>query len=117
MFDYKNYFNCHEHGMQLNNVPRAFVSHCCSVIREILLLNGHQDVLLLYLFNIWFKRDIMITEEFEDTKGVIRIRKSKDRKHNGQKHKQRSTKHTHQNKRSSYTIPTKNWKGKQFLLH
>ena len=35
-------------------------------------------------------------EEFEDTKGVIRIRKSKDR-HNGQKKndKQRSTKHTH----------------------
>ena len=36
-------------------------------------------------------------EEFEDTKGVIRIRKSKDRQHNGQKKndKQRSTKHTH----------------------
>ena len=39
-------------------------------------------------------------EEFEDTKGVIRIRKSKkDRQHNGQKekgqkNKQRSTKHT-----------------------
>ena len=37
-------------------------------------------------------------EEFEDTKGVIRIRKSKkDRQHNGQKkkEKQRPTKHTH----------------------
>jgi len=35
--------------------------------------------------------------EFEDTKGVIRIRKTKDRQHNGQKKKdkQRSTKHTH----------------------
>jgi len=35
-------------------------------------------------------------EEFEDTKGVIRSRKSKkDRQHNSQKkkHKQRSTKH------------------------
>jgi len=35
-------------------------------------------------------------EEFEDTKGIIRIRKSKkDRQHNGQKKKdkQRSTKH------------------------
>ena len=33
-------------------------------------------------------------EEFEDTKGVIRIRKSKDRQHNDQKkkYKQRSTK-------------------------
>jgi len=37
-------------------------------------------------------------EECENTKGVIRIRKSKkDRQHNGQtkKDKQRSTKHTH----------------------
>jgi hypothetical protein len=29
----------------------------------------------------------MLKEEFEDTKGVIRIRKSKDRQHNGQKEK------------------------------
>ena len=38
-------------------------------------------------------------EEFEDTKGVIRIRNSKDRQHNdikkGQKDKQLFTKHTH----------------------
>ena len=46
----------------------------------------------------------MIEEEFEDTKGVIRIRKSKkNRQHNGQrkkykKYKQRSTKHTHKTK-------------------
>jgi TFIIF-interacting CTD phosphatase-like protein len=36
---------------------------------------------------------------FEDTKGLIRIRKSKNKQHNGQKKvqkdKQRSTKHTH----------------------
>ena len=34
-------------------------------------------------------------DEFDDTKGVIRIRKSKDRQHNGQKKKdkQRSTQH------------------------
>jgi hypothetical protein len=41
-------------------------------------------------FYIWFNK-----EEFEDTKGAIRIRKSKkDRQHNGQKKKdkQRSTK-------------------------
>jgi hypothetical protein len=31
------------------------------------------------------------TEEFEDTKGVIRILKSKDRQHNGQKKKYKST--------------------------
>ena len=30
-------------------------------------------------------------EEFEDTKGVIGIRKSKDRKHNGQKKKDKRT--------------------------
>ena len=40
-------------------------------------------------------------EEFEDTKGVIRIRKSKKNgQYNGQakKDKQRSTKHTHKQK-------------------
>jgi hypothetical protein len=37
-------------------------------------------------------------EEFEDTKGVIRIRKSKDRQYNGQKpQKQWSTKHYTEN--------------------
>ena len=30
-------------------------------------------------------------EEFQDTKGVIRIRKSKDRQHNGQKKKYKRT--------------------------
>jgi hypothetical protein len=39
-----------------------------------------------------------VKEEFEDTKGVIRIRKlKKNRQHNGQKYKQRST-HTHTTK-------------------
>jgi hypothetical protein len=39
-------------------------------------------------------------EEFEDTKGVIRIRISKNRQRNGQnkKYKQRSTKHTYKTK-------------------
>jgi len=35
----------------------------------------------------------MYKREFEDTKGVIRISKAKDRQHNGQKKKQRSTKY------------------------
>jgi len=40
-----------------------------------------------------------IQEEIEDTKGVIRIRKlKKNRQHNGQKDKQRSTKHYTENK-------------------
>ena len=38
-------------------------------------------------------------EEFEDTKGVIKIRKSKkNRQHNGQKEKVRKDKHTHKTK-------------------
>jgi hypothetical protein len=42
-------------------------------------------------------------EEFQDTKGVLRIRKKKNRQHNGQKKKdkQRSTKHTHRATRTS----------------
>ena len=43
------------------------------------------------------------------TKGVIRIRKSKDRQHNGQKKKdkQQSTKHTHKTKDRITRIPLK----------
>ena len=33
----------------------------------------------------------LIHKEFEDTKGVIRIRKSKDRQHNGQKKNDKRT--------------------------
>ena len=39
----------------------------------------------------------MITEEFEDTKEVIIIRKSKDRQHNGQKRKNKGTNNDLQN--------------------
>ena len=39
-----------------------------------------------------------IQEEFEDTKGAIRIRISKNRQHNVQQDKQRSTKHTYKTK-------------------
>ena len=46
----------------------------------------------------------LYSKEFEETKGLIKISKSKkDRQHNGQKkkkqkHKQRSTKHTYKTK-------------------
>jgi hypothetical protein len=55
---------------------------------------------------IWFY------EEFEDTKGEIKIRKSnKDRHHNGQKKKGKKTsndiQNTTQRKRSRNTNPTK----------
>jgi len=66
-------------------------------------------------------------EEFEDTKGITRIRISKkNRQHNGQKkkYKQRSTKHTHKIKDRVTRTPLKTGggtrvlrKGKQFLLH
>ena len=55
-----------------------------------MLQHGHVSILFNY--------SLLQEEEFEETKGVIRIRKSKkDRQHNGQKEKgkQRSTKHTH----------------------
>ena len=38
-----------------------------------------------------------VTEEFEDTKGLIRICKSKDRQHNGQKKKYKRTNNNLQN--------------------
>jgi len=34
------------------------------------------------------RRSVRVKEELEDTKGVIRIRKSKDRQHNGQNQKE-----------------------------
>ena len=51
-------------------------------------------------------------EEFENTKGEVRICKSKDRQHNGQKKKgqedkQRSTKHTHKSKDRVSQTPIK----------
>ena len=52
----------------------------------------------------WHKRQ----EEFEDTKGLIRIRKSKkNRQHNDQKDKQRSTKHIYKTKDRVNRTPLK----------
>jgi hypothetical protein len=53
---------------------------------------------------------LVLTEEFEDTKGVIRSRKLKNnRQHNNQKKndKQRSTKHTHKTKDRVTRTPLK----------
>ena len=46
-------------------------------------------------------------KEFEDTKGLIIIRRSKNRQHNDQKkkYKQRSTKHTHKTKDQGTRTP------------
>ena len=56
----------------------------------------------------------MYEEEFEDTKGVIRIRKSKKNrqtqrpKEKVQRDKQRSTKHTHKTKNGETRAPLNN---------
>ena len=42
-------------------------------------------------------KTIISYEELKDTKGAITIHKSKDRQQNGQKDKQRSTKHYTEN--------------------
>jgi hypothetical protein len=50
---------------------------------------------------------LLLKEEFEDTKGVIRIRiLKKNRQHNGQKkkNKQRSIKHTHKRADKIYVL-------------
>ena len=44
----------------------------------------------------FYKKD-MQEEEFEDTKGVIKIHKSEDRQNNGQKIKEKRTKNYQQN--------------------
>jgi hypothetical protein len=68
-----------------SHVSLAFVWH--RILRsEWLLVNGKWEIFQLY------------QEEFEDTKGVIRIRKSKkDRQHNGQKKKDKRTNNDLQN--------------------
>ena len=55
-----------------------------------------------FILFVWYlvyttKSFIFWQEDFEDTNGVIRIRKSKDKQHNGQKDKERSTKYYTQN--------------------
>ena len=69
---------------------------------------GGNHIYFVYISNaqllVICKGKLVQEEEFEDTKGVIRIRKSKkDRQHNDQKKKdkmtkQRSTKHTYKTK-------------------
>ena len=68
--------------------------------------------LLYVLYYKWGGKKFDMWEEFEDTKGVIRIRISKkNRQHNGkkkvQKDKQRSTKHTHNTKDRETRTPLK----------
>ena len=46
----------------------------------------------------------ILTEEFEDTNGVIRICKSKDRQHNDQKVKDKTTNNDLQNIKQKHTF-------------
>jgi hypothetical protein len=52
---------------------------------------------VLYEFCI-FRTTFTKEEEFKDTKGVIRIRKSKNRQHNGQKKNYKRTNNDRQNR-------------------
>ena len=80
---------------------------------------------ILFNMNVLIYIQRVLKEEFEDTKGAIRIRISKkNRQHNGQKKKvqkdkQRSTKHKYKTKDRVRRTPLKSDtpEGKQFLLH
>ena len=63
----------------------------------------------MVIWYCWKIAHLTILEEFGDTKGVIRIHKSKDRQHNGQKKKDKqwSTKHTHKTKDRETRTPQK----------
>ena len=47
-------------------------------------LNFIMELVKKIIFRSWPNLNDIYKEEFEDTKGVIRIRKQKDRQHNGQ---------------------------------
>ena len=51
----------------------------------------------LYKYNLFKYFKYFLQEEFEDTKGVIKIRNSKNRQHNGQKKKYKRTNNDLQN--------------------
>jgi hypothetical protein len=68
-----------------------------------------------YLWNLLKKKilwyaNILYEEEFEDTKGVTRICKSKDRQHNGQKKKDKMTNNDLQNHTLFSEIKEANWR-------
>ena len=76
--------------------------HCRTIIVKKHIWLFPRNKIIWYVFLLNSKWNIL-QEEFEDTKGVIRIRKSKKKttqwpKEKGQKNKQRSTKHTHKTK-------------------
>jgi hypothetical protein len=70
-------------------------------------------LLTLLPFVLWGVHVLIMLEEFEDTKGTIRSRKSKKNKttqwptEKGEKDKQRSIEHTHQTKNQVTRIPLK----------
>ena len=81
---------------------RHFTIDFASVSTTLHLEKGNSVIIfsILLMENLELN-DIMKQEEFDNTKGVIRIQKPKnDKQHNGQtkNDKQRSTKHTHRTK-------------------
>ena len=86
----------------------VYLSFCCredenSTLSDVL-PTSFPFVLLKVLFEIFllvqvfFQTGEITYEEFEDTKGVIRIRKQKDKQYNGQKKKNKRTNNDLQNK-------------------
>jgi len=83
----------------------------------------------LYTIDCYCRNILVLWENFEDTKGALRSRKSEDRQYNGQKKKDKRTNSdlrnaTQKTKDRTNTKPTKKqeWtevlrKGRKFLLH
>ena len=55
------------------------------------------NILFIRMSLSFYELAIIVEEEFEDTKGLIGIRKSKDRQHNGQIEKDKGTNNDLQN--------------------
>ena len=96
----------HRFGSQIDLFCRSkeFLMKCLSISKNAFFYNSL--VFIWKQIRVWTTKQIqkrkllilhsgilmdVLWEEFEDTKGVIRIRESKDRQHNGQKKKYKRT--------------------------
>ena len=69
-------------------ISKLVLHEGCKLYEYLWVTSCMREIVIPILVNV-------LEEGFEDTKAVIRIRKSKDTQHNGQKEKQQSAKHTH----------------------
>jgi hypothetical protein len=111
---------CHTNGVYVQNKFIKHVDHNLRLIgwflyvvtKYISICISLDKIMLYFVLSHKNKMVWCLWEEFEDTKGVIRIRKSKkNSQHNdqkkGQKDKQRSTKHTTKTKNRVTRTPIK----------